>query len=238
MTEEVSLLRKITQPSTISMRDVLSVMFRQRRLVVLCFAAIFLSALLYGWLAPSYHAQMKFLVRKGRFDPLITPAPTPSPTFERGDISEEDLNSEVALLHNEDILRAVVRTTGLANATGMLDRLRGDSDEVRVQRAVRRLSQRLKAEPVRKTNLISFSYASSEPLQAERVLRNLANAYLERLREKGVRSAHASSREHRVTQPLLVVHEHDVAPTAKLATMVIAAQRAEMTATALAEAPA
>jgi hypothetical protein len=44
-----------------------------------------------------------------------------------------------------------------------------------------------------------------------------ANAYLERLREKGVRSAHAGSREHRVTQTVLVVHEPDIALTAKLA---------------------
>jgi sporulation related protein len=44
-----------------------------------------------------------------------------------------------------------------------------------------------------------------------------ANAYLERLREKGVRSARAGSREHRVTQAVLVVHEPSVALTAKLA---------------------
>jgi uncharacterized protein involved in exopolysaccharide biosynthesis len=180
MTEEVSLLRKITQPSSVSMRDVLSVMFRQRRVVVLCFAAIFFSAVLYGWLAPSYQAQMKFLVRKGRFDPLITPAPTPSPTFERGDISEEDLNSEVGLLHDEDVLRTVVNTTGLANATGFLSRLRKDSDDVRFERAVRRLGHRLKAESVRKTNLISVSYSSSDPMESERVLRSLAAAYLQR----------------------------------------------------------
>jgi uncharacterized protein involved in exopolysaccharide biosynthesis len=180
MTEQVSLLRKIAQPSSVSVRDVLSVMFRQRRVVVLCFAVIFFSALLYGWLAPSFQAQMKFLVRKGRFDPLITPAPTPSPTFERGDISEEDLNSEVALLHDEDILRTVAETTGLANDAGFLARLRHDSENVRTERAVRRLSQRLKAEPIRKTNLISVSYASSDPIQAELVLRSLAAAYIER----------------------------------------------------------
>ena len=44
-----------------------------------------------------------------------------------------------------------------------------------------------------------------------------ANAYLERLRDKGVRSARAGSREHRVTQTVLVLHEPDVALTAKLA---------------------
>ena len=44
-----------------------------------------------------------------------------------------------------------------------------------------------------------------------------ANAYLDQLREKGVRSARAGSREHRVTQTVLVVHEPDIAFAAKLA---------------------
>jgi hypothetical protein len=44
-----------------------------------------------------------------------------------------------------------------------------------------------------------------------------ANAYLERLRDKGVRTARAGSREHRVTQIMLVVHEPDIGFAAKLA---------------------
>jgi hypothetical protein len=44
-----------------------------------------------------------------------------------------------------------------------------------------------------------------------------ASAYLERVREKGVRSARAGSREHRVTQTMLLMHEPDIALTAKLA---------------------
>jgi hypothetical protein len=44
-----------------------------------------------------------------------------------------------------------------------------------------------------------------------------ANAYLERLRARGVRSAKAGSREHRVTQTVLVVHEPDVALATKMA---------------------
>ena len=181
MTEELSLLRKTTRPLSLSMRDVLSVMFRQRRIVLISFGIIFLSALLYGWLAPSYQAEMKLLVRKGRFDPLITSAPTPSPAFERAEISEEDLNSEVTLLHDEDILRAVVKATGLAEKNDFFSRIiRRDSEEVRVERAVRHLGERLKVEPIRKTNLIVVSYASSDPLQSERVLRSLSKAYLEK----------------------------------------------------------
>ena len=44
-----------------------------------------------------------------------------------------------------------------------------------------------------------------------------ANAYLERLREKGVHSARAGSREHRVMQTVLVLHDPDIAFAAKLA---------------------
>jgi hypothetical protein len=44
-----------------------------------------------------------------------------------------------------------------------------------------------------------------------------ASGYLERLQQKGVRSARVGSREHRVTQTAFVVREPDVALTAKLA---------------------
>ena len=161
------------------MRDLLAVMFRQRRVVLISFAAIFISALLYGWLAPSYQAEMKVLVRKGRVDPMVTPTPTPSPQFERGEVSEEELNSEVALLRDEDVLRAVVKATGLADERGFRI-FPQDSVDIRIERAVRRLSNRLKAEPVHKTNLILVTYASSDPARSAKVLHSLASAYLER----------------------------------------------------------
>ncbi len=44
-----------------------------------------------------------------------------------------------------------------------------------------------------------------------------ATGYLERLQQKGVRSARAGNREHRVTQTAFVVRAPDVALTAKLA---------------------
>jgi len=50
----------------------------------------------------------------------------------------------------------------------------------RVERAARRLGKKLKAEPVKKTNLIAISYAADDPQVAAKVLRSLANAYLEK----------------------------------------------------------
>ena len=72
----------------------------------------------YGVFAPSYQAHMNVLVRRGRVDPLVTPAPTPSPMFQRDEITEEELNSQVELLRDDEILRTVVQASGLTPAPG------------------------------------------------------------------------------------------------------------------------
>jgi uncharacterized protein involved in exopolysaccharide biosynthesis len=158
----------------------MAVFFRQRRLVLISFAGIFLGALLYGLIAPAYESQMKVLVQKGRVDPAVSPAPTQSPQFERQEVTEEELNSEVELLRDEEILGRVAQNLGLASGVSVWSKWRHENEAVRRARAVRRLGQRLRVEPVRKTRLIAVTYASSDPAQSARVLRCLANAYLER----------------------------------------------------------
>lgn len=46
------------------------------------FALIFLATFLWGIILPSYRAEMKVLVRRGRLDPIVTPTPTQSPLIE------------------------------------------------------------------------------------------------------------------------------------------------------------
>jgi uncharacterized protein involved in exopolysaccharide biosynthesis len=148
---------------------------------VTSFVVVFLVVVIYELLAPSYQAHMKILVQRGRVDPVVTPAPTSSLQFIRDEVGEEELNSEVELLRDQQILRTVVKAAGLVPEKDFWAELTGNSDpEVRLARAVRRLGQRLNAEPVRKTSLISVTYASSDPEQSAKVLRCLASAYLER----------------------------------------------------------
>jgi uncharacterized protein involved in exopolysaccharide biosynthesis len=144
---------------------------------LLSFATIFLAVTFYGWFAPSYNAQMKVLVRRGRIDPLASPAPT-NLAFERREISEEDLNSEVELLRDDDLLRKVVRRTNLVPTTAAW--WESGAREHREERALRRLAKNLKVSGVRKTNLITVSYPSSDPAQAAAVLQALSDAYIER----------------------------------------------------------
>lgn len=179
MREELTIIRKPVPESSPTLRDLLAVFFRQRRLASLSFMTIFLAVLGYGVFAPSYEAHMNVLVRRGRVDPLVTPAPTPSPTFQRDEITEEELNSQVELLRDDEILRTVVLASGLAGGP-WYERYLGGSEEVRLARAVRRLTHRLTVEAIRKTNLIQVNYQSANPAQAAAVLHALARAYLER----------------------------------------------------------
>jgi len=179
MGEELAIIRKpVTAPSP-TMRDLLAVLFRQRRLGLISFTAIFLAVTLHGVLAPSYQAHMKVLVRRGRVDAPVTPTPTPSPMFQREEVTEEELNSQVELLRDDEILRAVVVAAGLSRAS-WYDRLLGSNEETRLARAVRRMTRRLRVEPMRKTNLIQVAYSSADPEQAAAVLHSLAHVYLER----------------------------------------------------------
>jgi len=179
MAEELTIIRKPVPAISPTMRDLLAVLFRQRRLALISFMATFLAILGYGVLAPSYQAHMNVLVRRGRVDPLVTPAPTPSPMFQRDEITDEELNSQVELLRDDEILRTVVQATAQAGRP-WYERYLGGSEEVRLARSVRRMARRLTVVPIRKTNIIQVDYSSSDPAQAAAVLHSLAHAYLER----------------------------------------------------------
>ncbi len=181
MPDEVVVRHKRTVREPVpSLRDLVAVLFRQRRLVLISFALVFASALLYAFWSPLYCAEMKVLVRRGRLDPPMTAQPTAVSGFTRNDITEEELNSEVELLNNFDLLRKAVLAANLQRAENSIWRGRRQDEEVRIARAVRRLAKRLHVEPVRKTRTIAVTYRSSDPAQAASVLSSLAAIYLEK----------------------------------------------------------
>jgi uncharacterized protein involved in exopolysaccharide biosynthesis len=171
--------RRLESPSP-TLREVAAVLFRQKRVVAASFIAIFVAAVLYAVLAPSYEAHMKVLVRRGRFDPMVTPQSNAPLEYSRDDIPEEELNSEVELLRDEELLRKVVEAANLEDH-GLFRFLHpGEDDSALLERAARRLAGKLKVEPVTKTSLIAVSYAASDPAKAARVLRALADFYVEK----------------------------------------------------------
>src|SRR5882672_5695280 len=180
MREEPRAMPRAVRAPSPSLRDLLWVFFRYRRLWVATFAGIFLAFFFYGLLFPSYRAQMKFVVRRGRTDPILAPSQPQPSILARGEVSEEELNSEVELLRDDEILSTVVQDSGLAARPSWFSRLRGEDEPARLAKAVRNLSRGLEVEPVRRTTMLAVHYSSSNPGEAARVLRCLAGAYLQR----------------------------------------------------------
>jgi uncharacterized protein involved in exopolysaccharide biosynthesis len=93
-----------TTPDSPTLRDLLTIVFRHRRLVVISFLGILSGAILAAVLQPNrYAAAMKILVNRERVDPVVTAEASALPQFVLA-VTEEEMNSEVELLKSRDLL--------------------------------------------------------------------------------------------------------------------------------------
>jgi uncharacterized protein involved in exopolysaccharide biosynthesis len=175
-----------------TLRDLMAVGFRHRRLMLLSFLVIFLGTLVATLLMPrQYETHMKILVKRERVDPVVSPESN-TPALLSRDLTEEDVNSEVELLKGRDLLEKVVIACGLHTIQKepfygpWLEALAGKPDpaaagqDMRIPRAVRSLEKKIKVEPLRKSKMIEVSYEGSDPQLAAKVLQTLASLYLEK----------------------------------------------------------
>jgi uncharacterized protein involved in exopolysaccharide biosynthesis len=164
-----------------SLRDLLAVAFRRKRIAGLCFFGVLLGAFLFAFVIPTqYRATTKFLVARERADAVVSSQQN-MPIAISNQVTEEELNSEIGLLQDADVLRVVVLTCGLNNHKSLSEYIVGNaSPEKRVAKAIDRLASNLKIEAEKKSNLIDVSYTSSDALLAARVLRTLGDAYIQK----------------------------------------------------------
>ena len=156
------------------------VLFRRRRIFVGVAGMVFILAVVYAFAGSTYRAQIRVLVRRGRADPPVGSQENAPPDFSRVEVTEEELNSEVELLKDDDVLLRVVEANDLA-AHDWLRWFRPNEEQAaRAERAARKLSKRLDVEPLKKTNLIAVSYDAADPQLAAHVLRSLATVYLDK----------------------------------------------------------
>jgi uncharacterized protein involved in exopolysaccharide biosynthesis len=181
--QEPALQEVVRQPEEqrlviqVSMRDLVAPLFRRQRLLLVTFLAVALGTVVTVLLLPKqYEAEMKILVKRERIDPTMT---TDKATVvePHSEVTEEQVQSEVELLQSRDLLENVVKNAGLVHADG------AKSDRaaaVSLALGVRNLEKKLRIEPIRKTNLISATYRSNDPVVAARVLNELATLFLEK----------------------------------------------------------
>jgi uncharacterized protein involved in exopolysaccharide biosynthesis len=172
--------RKNEEPVSPTMRELAMVLFRQRRLFVGVSGLVFVLAVVYALAGATYRAHVRVLVRRGRADPPVAAQENAPPDFSRVEVTEEELNSEVELLKDDDVLRRVAEANDLA-AHDWLRWFRPHEEQAtRVERAAKKLAKRLKVESIKKTNLIAVSYDAADPQLAAQVLRSVASVYLEK----------------------------------------------------------
>jgi uncharacterized protein involved in exopolysaccharide biosynthesis len=121
-----------------------------------------------------YEAHMSFLVRNERADLLVSTDPQQN-AIQHGDITEEDINSEVELLGSSELLQGVVEACGLDKEYLNPARQNGPAA---IEKATRKLSKNLLITPVRKSALITVAYTSEDRNQSVRVLNELTREYL------------------------------------------------------------
>jgi uncharacterized protein involved in exopolysaccharide biosynthesis len=173
-------IRDPIQTPTPTLRDLAMVLFRQRRVFLFVSALVIAGAVFYLFAGARYQSHMKILVRPGRADAPVSAQENAPLDLTRLAITEEDLNSEVELLRDDEVLRAVVQQTGVAGRDWFHFLRLGETRDQRLERASRRLAKKLKVEPLKKTNLIEVSYSSDDPRRSAQVLKAVANSYLQK----------------------------------------------------------
>jgi uncharacterized protein involved in exopolysaccharide biosynthesis len=154
-------------------RDVAARIFRQRRILLICFLVVIAGFVLTGQFTPKYKAEMKILVRKERVDPVVTTAQNSTPELQTMAVRQEELNSEAELLRGDDLLREAVIQAGLVpNA----------NDPITVAKALHKVKKKLDVSPIEKTDLIYVSYESSDPVKSRQFLTILESLYLAKQR--------------------------------------------------------
>jgi len=156
------------------------VLFRQQWVFVCVSGLVLAGAILYIFAGARYQAHMKVLVRPGRADAPVSAQENAPLDLTRLAITDEELNSEVELLRDDEVLRQVVEKNGLGGRDWLHFLRLDEGREQRVERATRRLAKKLQVEPIKRTNLIAIRYASHDPRQAAMVLQAVADAYLEK----------------------------------------------------------
>jgi uncharacterized protein involved in exopolysaccharide biosynthesis len=156
-------------------RELAAMLFRHPRLVAASFGFVLLATMLFVVFSARYESHFKVLLRRGRLDPIVSSQPASAMDFTRPGITEEELNSEVELLRDEDLLKQVVKMAGLVPAdTPDLKR------PAEIEHAVRKLSCRLDVEALKKSNLIQVRYKDTNPERAARILSALSTLYVQR----------------------------------------------------------
>jgi uncharacterized protein involved in exopolysaccharide biosynthesis len=173
---------------SMTLRDMASPLFRNWRVVVVTFGAIFAIAILVAWKwADGYYtASMQVVVSRERSNPKVT-AEQNGAVEENGlGVTSDDVTSEIALLQGRDLLEDVVRACHLTkpHAAVLAAAKPGSQDEESIdakelESATNTLASKIRVEAQKASRVIDVKYgASGSPETPACVLQTLGKVYL------------------------------------------------------------
>jgi uncharacterized protein involved in exopolysaccharide biosynthesis len=167
-------------------RDWIAVIFRQRRLLGVCFCGTLVGTCLFAWLwaARYFESSMQILVMPDQMATTVA-APSGAPALESHVVSEGEINSEMALLQGADLLQQVVASCDLNKRSAITDSLLPSDPSVRarakLERGARSLAESLHVEVEKQAEVIDVSFGAVGPRETPAcVLTTLGRLYLEK----------------------------------------------------------
>lgn len=173
----------------VTARDVLSIAFRRRRLLIACAALTLLATIAGAWLLPRYKGETKLLVTRQRVDPVLSPSPQEN-TFAVSAlpvVTDEELRSQVEMLSSYDLAQQVVeavhpekkaKRSPFAFLTAWTRWF--STPQEREAGAVEQLMKDMDVDVAKGSNVIEVTYKNQNPEVIKEVLNKLVQFYVAR----------------------------------------------------------
>lgn len=179
--------RPLTMPITLT--DIGRVLLARQLLVFAVFAAVVgVGTLVTLRMPPRYQSTMKILITRDRLDPQVSSSDKTNDMM-RGELTEEDFNSELEILQSRAVLEATARQLGLDKPTEEKETpgkfgewyrtLHKQAPASSFEQAVTRMAESLEAVPIKKSRILQVSYQDESPERAAQVLQVLYQKYAE-----------------------------------------------------------
>jgi uncharacterized protein involved in exopolysaccharide biosynthesis len=159
--------------SGVSARDFVETFFRRKQIVFITLPLMILAVAVIALVtAKRFESEMKILVQNSRSNIVISAQVTTAASV--NDVTEQQINSELEILHSHDVLDAVADPTWSSKPVAQ----RTPQEVFTHNKLVTQLESRLTTDAGRKSNIITVVYQGTSPAESQQTLQRLSNAFI------------------------------------------------------------
>lgn len=168
--------------------SILKLLSARRAMAAGIFLTIFVTGVIVTLIIPpTYQSTIKILITRDRIDPRVTAADR-SIEPGRGELTDEDFNSELEILQSRTVLEGAARSLGLdknrerqgswhSTISAVFQSLHKRTMPDPIERAVADLADRLEAVSIRNSRILKVTYRDYSPERAAQILNEIYRQY-------------------------------------------------------------